>query len=81
MVLFLEKYFFYGEKLVFQSDTVPTKFRTLVAISLNHKASIEINSQYVYTKAITVVTKTFVFDTKKPQSGREDGAAVPVGAI
>ena len=81
MVLFLEKYFFYGEKLVFQSDTVPTKFRTLVAISLNHKASFEVNSQYVYIRAITVVARIFVFDTKKPQSGRTDGAAIPVGAI
>jgi hypothetical protein len=35
----------------------------------------------VYIRAITVVAIIFVFDTKKPQSGRTDGAAVPVGAI
>jgi hypothetical protein len=66
---------------VFQSDTVPTKLRTLVAISLNHKGIDEVNSQYVYIRAITVVATIFVFDTKKPQSGRTDGADVPVGAI
>lgn len=66
---------------MFQSDTVPTKFRTLVTISLNHKGIVEVNSQYVYIRAITVVATIFVFDNKKPQSGRTDGAAVPVGAI
>ena len=34
-----------------------------------------------FGERVTVVTKTFVFDTKKPQSGRTEGAAIPVGAI
>jgi hypothetical protein len=81
MVLFLKIFLKTAQIIVSQSDTVPTKFRNLGTIYLNHKASIEVNIQYVYTKAITVVTKTFVFDTKKPQSGRTEGAAVPAGAI
>lgn len=81
MVLFFKIFLKTGQIMVSQSDTIGVELRNLGTIYLNHKASIEVNSQYVYTKAITVVTKTFVFDTKKPQSGRTDGAVIPVGAI
>ncbi len=42
MGLFFKKNYFFGKIVVFQSDTVPKKFRTLVAISLNHKGSVEV---------------------------------------